>query len=324
MNSLPIITFFALAGLPMIGISQEADPVQRITKSAETLFKAGLASNQPPSSQAISSALALRTELASQLEEGKKNMLTPALFNAITASFILSNATEWKNFAQGDAGLKTWLSLLEQRVSEPDKISNLAIRLAERHVSRWIAQYPLEASSTIEEVSATYARTASEDVRRQWDFYRVGFELQLGRKLDSSPERLQLRLQQFIENEGVSLQNRISMVANMARELYALGEAKRADQCLSEFASKNPRALTSINYRHAWFYVALFGLGDRAKARELLNDLEATGVETLRPKQNDPAFAMWDAYYRVLPLTDEDLRRQATAKMALIKSSKKK
>lgn len=112
------------------------------------------------------------------------------------------------------------------------------------------------------------------------------------------------------------------MAATIARDLYSAGEAEKADALLTEFAKLHPDATESINFRHCWFNVALLGLGDRVRAKAFLAGLEATGANIQSAAKTDPIFSMYDAYYSRLTLTDDELKRNAFAKMKTIRAKR--
>ncbi len=52
-------------------------------------------------------------------------------------------------------------------------------------------------------------------------------------------------------------------------------------------------------------------LSDVQKAKKLLNDLDACGVNADQTKPGEPAFAMTEAYYRQLALSEDERQREA-------------
>jgi hypothetical protein len=297
--------------------AQTPDPFQPLEQSASALLEVDpRTATEAQKAQAEAEAPTIRKALVAAIEARASDQVGLSMHNAIRASFSLSCRAEWKDYAAAEAGLQAWLAVLDQHVADPAIRADLALRIGERHISRWMAEKPADATRVLDEFGDKYAPAATDSARLSWYFSQAESERQLRIFAHSSTAETRKRLDRFLGNEGIPISERASMVATIGRSLYSDGEAELASKYLTDFSTSHQEAPKSISFCHAWFYVELIGRGDRAKARQILSGLDADVAASKVQAQEGPNNAMRSALQARESLTEDELVKTAVATMA--------
>jgi hypothetical protein len=307
----------ALIFLASPSFAQTPDPFKALEQSASDLLKVDpRTATEAQKAEAAAAAPIIRKALVAAIEAHASGEASLSMRTAIPASFSLSSRAEWKDYAAAEAGLKAWLAVLDKHVADPAKRAALALRIGERHISRWMPEKPADAARVMDDFGARYAPAAPDSARLSWYFSQAESERQLRIYAHSSTAETRKRLDQFLGNEGIPISERATMVATIGRSLYSDGEAELASKYLTDFSTAHPEAPRSISFCHAWFYVELIGRGDRAKAAQILSGLEADVAAGKVQAQEGPTNAMRSALQARESLTEDELAKTAAATMA--------
>lgn len=96
-----------------------------------------------------------------------------------------------------------------------------------------------------------------------------------------------------------------------ARKLYAAGEPAKAAELLDSWSKKYGEKIQTADFYAVRFLVASLGLVDRETARKVLDHAKRLLRDGMFSNQDGDFETMMHQYYRLLPLTDDEVKRQS-------------
>lgn len=259
----------------------------------------------------------IRLQLSQLLKDDEVYDANVQKMTAVMESFVLSSECEWAEYLAAAEGLREWILLVRKYFDDKSEIARVVLYCGERHVSKWLSSNADECSQLLDSIGKNYAVVVGEPLRTQWFLWQSQFEFAFGAEHLLPADKLSARERAFLGSPTIPEVAKSAYLASMASELNKDNQPQVAEQKLAAFAQDHPEALTSLPFCLNWYYILMLGLGDRVKAKEVLQRYSRTVKAVQMQSKEAPLYQMFALYYGSLGVLDDEWRRLVRAERKL-------